>query len=53
MNNYVISNAEEQYKNMSAEEKASVLFADMSTAPLNDIEREHLALLFEDDMQNG
>ena len=46
-------NYTEQWKTMTPEEKASILFADMSTAPLNDIEREHLAFLFEDDMQNG
>jgi hypothetical protein len=38
---------------MSNEEKASILFPDMSTSPLSDIEKEHLIRLFDNDIQNG
>lgn len=44
---------QEQWKKMSVEEKASVLYPDMTTKPLTDVEREHLKRLFEDDLQNG
>lgn len=55
MNTYVISEKilEEQWKKMSIEEKASVIYPDMTTLPLTDVEREHLKHLFEDDLQNG
>lgn len=44
---------EEQWKKMSAEEKAAVLYPDMTTLPLTDVEKLHLKCLFEDDLQNG
>ena len=44
---------EEQWKKMSIEEKAAVIYPDMTTLPLTDVEREHLKHLFEDDLQNG
>ena len=44
---------EEQWKKMSVEEKAAVIYPDMTTLPLTDVEREHLKHLFEDDLQNG
>jgi hypothetical protein len=57
-NNYVIPEEdlkilEEKWKKMSPEEKASVIYPDMTTKPLTDVEREHLKHLFEDDLQNG
>ena len=58
MNTYVIPEEdlkllEEQWKKMSIEEKAAVIYPDMTTLPLTDVEREHLKHLFEDDVQNG
>ena len=44
---------EEQWKKMSVEEKAAVIYPDMTTLPLTDVEKEHLKHLFEDDLQNG
>lgn len=44
---------QEQWKKMSVEDKAAVLYPDMTTLPLTDVEREHLKRLFEDDLQNG
>lgn len=43
---------EDEWARMSDEEKASVLFADMSTKPLTDEEKLTLKRLFEDDNQN-
>lgn len=50
MNNFIPPEIE--WSLMSPEEKASVLFADMTTAPLTDAEKEHLKRLFDDDLQN-
>lgn len=50
MNNFI--QPEIEWSLMSPEEKASVLFPDMTTAPLNDAEKEHLKILFDDDLQN-
>lgn len=50
MNNFIPPEIE--WSLMSPEEKASVLFPDMTTAPLNDVEKAHLKRLFEDDLQN-
>ncbi len=38
---------------MTPEEKAAILFSDMSTLPLNDIEKKHLISILESDEQNG
>ena len=38
---------------MTPEEKAAILFPDMSTLPLNDIEKKHLISILESDEQNG
>ena len=58
MDTYVIHEEDlkilqEQWNKMSIEEKASVIYPDMTTLPLTDVEREHLKHLFEDDLQNG
>jgi len=50
MNNFIPPEIE--WSLMSPEEKASVLFPDMTTAPLTDAEKEHLKRLFDDDLQN-
>ncbi|MBO7714099.1 MAG: hypothetical protein J6S85_11045 [Methanobrevibacter sp.] len=44
---------EEDWAIMTPEEKAAILFPDMCTLPLNDIEKKHLISILESDEQNG
>lgn len=44
---------EQEWAIMTPEEKAAILFPDMSTLPLNDIEKKHLISILESDEQNG
>lgn len=44
---------EQEWSIMTPEEKAAILFPDMSTLPLNDIEKKHLISIMESDEQNG